>query len=297
MAKTRYSPLRYPGGKSKLALYVEELIYLKKLNNSTYVEPFCGGAAVALYLLINECVSKIIINDYDRSIYAFWYSVLNYTNELCDLIENTEITIEEWYQQKEIQDDKDNEDLLRLGFSTLFLNRTNRSGIIKAGVIGGKEQSGDYKLDCRFNKKDIISKIRVIANYRDRIALYNLDTEKLIDDVISRLPHKSFIFFDPPYYKKGSSLYTNFYTHEDHLSLANKIKNIKYHTWILTYDNVLEIKGMYSSFKYESYKLNYSAASKHKGEEIIFYSKTIARELSENNKTIYKFCEKIDNEG
>ncbi len=112
------------------------------------------------------------------------------------------------------------ENLLNLGFSTLFLNRTNRSGIIKAGVIGGKEQKGEYKLDCRFNKADIIQKIRYIAAHKNDIVLYNLDTEDLIRNVINNLEHKSFIFFDPPYYNKGATLYTNFYKHEDHVSLA-----------------------------------------------------------------------------
>ncbi|MBM7869278.1 DNA adenine methylase [Clostridium pascui] len=279
-----YSPLRYPGGKNKLATCVEKLIYQKKLNKSTYVEPFCGGAAVALYLLINGHVYDIIINDYDRSIYAFWYSVINHSDELCNKIRSTEITIEEWHRQKVIQLNKNNEDLLTLGFSTLFLNRTNRSGILKAGVIGGLEQDGNYKLDCRFNKQQIIDKINLISSYRNKIRLYNLDTEKLIDDVIKKLKRKSFIFFDPPYYNKGESLYTNFYKHEDHLSLSNKIKTIKYHSWIVTYDNVEEIKNMYKEFKNETYGINYSAQRKYKGSEVIVYSKTLA---------IYSFLKEI----
>ncbi|NFM30700.1 DNA adenine methylase [Clostridium botulinum] len=276
MAFNTYSPLRYPGGKNRLSKYVQELINLKKLDKSTYVEPFCGGAAVALSLLINGHVSDIIINDYDKSIYAFWYSVKNYSEELCSMIKNTEITIEEWHRQREIQLEKEKKDLLTLGFSTLFLNRTNRSGILKAGVIGGMKQDGNYKLDCRFNKKKIIDKIKLIASYADKIEIYNLDTEKLIDDVIMNLNKKSFIFFDPPYYKKGSSLYTNFYKHEDHLALANKIKNIKYHSWIVTYDNVKEIRDMYKEKRMETYQLNYYAQKKYKGDEVIFYSNTLS---------------------
>ena len=291
MAIKTYSPLRYPGGKNQLTKFVEKLIHEKRLNESTYIEPFCGGSAVALSLLINGHVSDIIINDYDKSIYAFWYSVLNYTDELCNLIDNTDISMSIWYKQKEVQQNKYNEDLLNLGFSTLFLNRTNRSGIIKAGVIGGKEQKGNYKLDCRFNKADIISKIKLISMYKDKIQLYNLDTEELIDKVINKLEHKSFIFFDPPYYNKGASLYTNFYKHEDHLSLANKIKNIKYHTWILTYDNTNEIKFMYNGFKNEVYKLNYSVQKKHKGEEVIFYSRTLKEIINSKKQSIYNFCE------
>lgn len=294
MAKITYSPLRYPGGKNKLSEYVKELIYIKKLNNSTYIEPFCGGAAVALYLLINGHVSDIIINDYDRSIYAFWYSVINFNEQLCEKIRETEVTIEEWKNQKRIQENKENENLLVLGFSTLFLNRTNRSGIIKAGVIGGVEQKGEYKLDCRFNKEEIINKISLIGNYREKIRLYNLDTEDLIDNVIKNMAKKSFIFFDPPYYKKGSGLYTNFFKHEDHISLANKIKSIKYHSWIVTYDNLEVIKKMYPTFLKETYKLNYSIKEKYKGEEVIMYSKTLKMSKNKYNFTIHKYCDKID---
>lgn len=292
MAMKTYSPLRYPGGKNQLTKFVEKLIYEKRLNKSTYIEPFCGGSAVALSLLINGHVNNIIINDYDRSIYAFWYSVLNFTDELCNLIKNTDINIDEWHKQKNIQQNKNNENILTLGFSTLFLNRTNRSGIIKAGVIGGQSQSGNYKLDCRFNKADISNKIRLIASYKEKIQLYNLDTEELIEKVINKMEHKSFIFFDPPYYNKGATLYTNFYKHDDHLSLANKIKDIKYHSWILTYDNTSKIKEMYSGFKSEVYKLNYSVQKKHKGEEIIFYSRTLSNIISSKKQSIYKFCEK-----
>ncbi|MEO2506669.1 DNA adenine methylase [Clostridium paraputrificum] len=294
MAKKTYSPLRYPGGKNKLSEYVKDLLYIKRLNNSTYVEPFCGGAAVALYLLINEHVSDIIINDYDRSIYAFWYSVINYTEELCQAIRDIDISIEEWHNQKRIQENKEEEDLFTLGLSTLFLNRTNRSGIIKAGVIGGLQQSGSYKLDCRFNKEDLIKKIRVIGEYKDRIQLYNLDTKILIEDVINKVNKKMFIFFDPPYYKKGSGLYTNFFEHQDHVELANMIKNIKYHSWIVTYDNLEVIKRMYNTFLKETYKLNYSIKEKYKGEEIIMYSNTLKSSKSKYNFTIHKYCDKAD---
>ncbi|WP_027633402.1 DNA adenine methylase [Clostridium hydrogeniformans] len=293
MAKETYSPLRYPGSKNKLAEYIKELIYLKKLNNSTYVEPFCGGASVALSLLINGHVSNIIINDYDKSIYAFWYSVIYHNNELCELIKNTNITMEEWQKQKKIQFNKEKEDLLSLGFSTLFLNRTNRSGILKAGVIGGINQLGTYKLDCRFNKDKLIQKIKLIGTYRDRIKVYNLDTEELIKQVISNLNKKSFIFFDPPYYKKGSCLYTNFYKHDNHISLSNKIKNIKYHSWIVTYDNIDNIKRMYKGYFKELYKLNYSVKVKYKGEEVIMYSNTLSKDLKNKNLTIHKYCDKV----
>lgn len=294
MAKRNFSPLRYPGGKSQLANYVERLINIKKLNKSTYIEPFCGGAAVALYLLINGYVSNVIINDYDRSIYAFWYCCLNKSNELCKLIKDTKINVDEWYKQREIQKFKNEVDLLSLGFSTLFLNRTNRSGIINAGVIGGVNQNGKYKINCRFNKEKIIEKIKRIASFKERIYLYNFDAGILIDNVINKLNHKSFIFFDPPYYKKGKCLYTNFYEYKDHSLLANKIKSIKYHSWVVTYDDEEEIKNMYRGFVKETYKLNYFAGKNHKGDEVIFYSKTLSKNILSEELTIDKYCEQCD---
>ena len=150
-----YSPLRYPGGKNRLAPFIGKICFDNKITEH-YVEPYSGGASVALFLLFEGFVEKITINDKDRSIYAFWYSVLNQSEELCNLIEETPITINEWKKQKEVQKNTDNVTLLELGFSTFFLNRTNRSGIIKAGVIGGYKQENIYKLDCRFNKEDLI---------------------------------------------------------------------------------------------------------------------------------------------
>ncbi|HEM3612654.1 TPA: DNA adenine methylase [Streptococcus suis] len=268
------SPLRYPGGKSQVYDYVRELVVAN--NATTYIEPFMGGMGIALRLLLNKDVNKIMVNDYDKSIYAFWYSVLNYTDQLIEKIENTPVTIEEWKNQRNIQQNKNNcDNLLLLGFSTLFLNRTNRSGIIKAGVIGGLKQDGDYKLDCRFNKKKTIEKIKLIASMKNRIKLYNIDAEKFIRLNISRTKN-SFTFFDPPYYSKGPGLYTNFYTHENHLSLAKTIKKyMSNKRWILTYDVSEEIFKMYNDFRNEKYYLNYSVTKPSKGIEYIFYSEQL----------------------
>lgn len=268
-----YSPLRYPGGKNKTFDYIQHLVKINKIK--LYIEPFAGGAAVAIKLLLNNDVNKIIINDFDKSIYSLWSSILNNTQELIEMIRNTPINMEEWYKQKDIQLRKDDVSELQLAFSTLFLNRTNRSGIIKAGVIGGKNQDGLYKLDCRFNKVKIIEKIESISRQKHRIQIFNLDAKDFISKVIKG-KHKSLTFFDPPYYDKGPELYTNFYDHEDHVELANAIKNeMRNKHWILTYDIVSQIEELYSSNLKKKYYLNYSIAKPSKGQELIFFSKNI----------------------
>ncbi|MFL1997387.1 DNA adenine methylase [Lysinibacillus irui] len=282
---TNPSPLRYPGGKNKTYEYVQYLV--QENNLTTYIEPFAGGAAVALRLLFNNDVRRIIINDYDRSIYALWNTIVTNHEALIHLIENTEITIDEWHTQKSIQLEKETINELELAFSTLFLNRTNRSGIIKAGVIGGQEQDGDYKLDCRFNKKAIIERIEAIATRANDIKVYNLDAQEFITKVIKRT-RKSLTFFDPPYYVKGPNLYTNFYKHDDHVKLARTIKSaMRNRYWILTYDIAEEIKKLYKNYQPHQYYLNYSIAKPIEGEEFIFFSrKTNPGDISLYLKTV-----------
>ena len=268
-----YSPLRYPGGKGKLANYIKEIINVNCPNNIDYVEPYAGGASVALYLLITGIVPRIHINDLNKSIFAFWYSIVNYTDEFCALIESTPINIDEWYFQKDIQKNK-NDSILELGFSTFFLNRTNRSGILKGGVIGGKQQLGPDKLDSRFNKKELIKRILAISKFRDCIKIYNLDAKDLLINIVQNIVNPTFIYLDPPYYVKGQGLYDNFYQFKDHKSIAELITKVD-KNWIVSYDNVPEIKTLYSGYNNIVYKLKYSASKIHEGEEIMFFSDSV----------------------
>jgi DNA adenine methylase len=264
------SPLRYPGGKKKLKDFIVDAVIENGIQGGTYVEPFAGGASVALYLLFMEYVNTVIINDIDRSIYSFWYSVLNNTDDLCDLIRNTPVTMESWEIQKYIQDHKDTTDYLSLGFSTFFLNRTNRSGIIKGGVIGGKNQNGKWKMDVRFNIDDLIKRIRKVALYKSRIQIYNEDAIDFVNIIRPRLNNQTLIYFDPPYYTKGAALYANHYTHDDHVELSNFIQGLEF-KWILTYDYTPDIIDMYRNVEKRLLTLSYTAANKIKGSEMIAF--------------------------
>ncbi len=267
-----YSPLRYPGGKNKLAKFIAQICIDNDIRDH-YVEPYAGGASVALYLLLEGKVDSITINDYDRSVYAFWYSVLNHTDKLCRLIENTDVDIENWLKMKEIQKNKEDADILELGFSTFFLNRTNRSGIIDAGVIGGIKQDGNYRMDCRFNKKDLIKRIKLIATYKKNIKLYKKDALKLIEKIKKESNNSNTIFyFDPPYYLKGPGLYKNSYKDEDHRRVSQEIKKIKTIHWIVSYDNTSRVKDIYKFVKNSfEFDLTYTASYARKGKEILFF--------------------------
>lgn len=270
-----FSPLRYPGGKAKVSDFVQCLIKENALLDGTYVEPYVGGGSVALSLLFNEYVRDIYINDKDISIYAFWHSILNESDALCKLIKDTPVNVDTWFKLKEYQSDKGNVDLLNLGFSTFFLNRTNRSGILKAGVIGGYDQTGNYKIDARFNKEDLIKRIQRIADYAERIHLTNEDAVILVKKLKDKLPNKTLFYLDPPYYVKGKGLYMNYYNNQDHQDIANAIKEIKDHKWIISYDNVPFIKELYSKYRKQTFELNYSVSNSGKGKEIMIFSDNI----------------------
>lgn len=271
-----YSPLRYPGGKNKLSKFISQICIENNIDG-LYIEPYAGGASVALYLLLEGYVNKIYINDIDRSIYSFWYSVLFRTKELCDLIDKTDVSMENWHRTRKIQKQKETADVLQLGFSTFFQNRTNRSGIIDAGVIGGKNQLGKYKMDCRFNKVDLIERINRIAEKRNQIKLYNLDALELLEKIdLDINGTNNIIYFDPPYYFKGSSLYENHYRHEDHIEVSEKIRSMKNARWIVSYDNTPEINKIYSWVKNKyPYSIAHTAHTNKKGKEMLFFSKNI----------------------
>lgn len=285
MGKVTYSPLRYPGGKGQLINFIKKVYTSNKLLGKTYVEPYTGGGAVALALLMDGFTDKIVINDYDRSIYAFWYSLLNHSQEFLELIKSTDVTIENWKKQKLIQKNKDTAEILELGFSTFFLNRTNRSGIIKAGVIGGIKQDGEWKMDVRFNKTDLLKRFERIINYKSQIELHNLDTCDLITTLTKqeKFIENSFFYFDPPYYLKGKDLYVNFYKDQDHIELRNKIFELNDGSWILSYDNHSRIDELYSRNKKITYNLSYSIERKYQGSEVIIYSDNIILPIKNSN--------------
>lgn len=264
-----YSPLRYPGGKTKMLPIIKSMI--EKLENCrTYIEPFAGGAGVALGLLFDNCVDNIVINDFDKSIYSIWRAILTETDKLIQLINNTPISITEWYKQKEIYTNNNKKYSLELGFAALYLNRTNRSGILKAGPIGGFSQNGKYLIDARFKKEKIIRTIEKIALYKDKIKLYNYEINTFIKNIIPKYKN-GFIYFDPPYFKKGKDLYKNFFTKKDHEKLSKQIKRLS-NKWIVSYDNENYIKSLYNNYGSKKYKIHHSVANNGTGIEVMFVS-------------------------
>jgi DNA adenine methylase len=248
---------------------VSKIFYENQLIGVSYAEPYAGGAGLALRLLFEGYVDRIFINDLDKSIYAFWNTVINQPDEFCGWINDVEVSMTNWNKYKEMQGRADEVDYFELAKSTFFLNRTNISGIIKGGVIGGKEQRGKYKIDARFNKHDLINRIKKIAGISDHISVSNLDGLSFINK-LNKKKEEIFIYLDPPYYQKGADLYMNFCSKEDHKKLSKQVRKMQ-KLWMVSYDNHDFILNLYAEQNKISYRLS-QAASNRVGEEIFIFA-------------------------
>lgn len=268
-----YTPLRYPGGKARFAPFIAEVIHANALTGGHYLEPYAGGAGVALTLLLDGHVSQVHINDADPAVAAFWRAATTQASGLIDKVANEPVTLEAWYHWRAVMLGQTEATELDRGFATLFVNRTNRSGILMGGVIGGKGQSGTYKLDARFMRDKICARLARIGEHSSAIHVYEEDALALLTRCHKFLPMKSLVYLDPPYYVKGSGLYRNFYKHADHERIAKLLGSSNFRRpWIVSYDNVVEIRSMYEYARSLTYGLNYTAQRRYIGAEIMFFS-------------------------
>lgn len=263
------SPLRYPGGKGSLAPYFKALLAAQPEPCETFVEPFAGGAGAALRLLIDDTVERIVLNDIDPAIAAMWRAMVNDSERFARLIETAPITIDDWRAHKATHAKRSDGSVsdLELGFSTFYLNRTNRSGIIDAWPIGGLAQAGAWKLDCRFNRASLAAKVRLIGQLQHRITITQEDGAELV----RRLSDPTtFIYADPPYLVKGSDLYLNAMTWADHCGLAD-VFAASSAPWLITYDRDPRIRELYPTFRTAEFSIGHTAGKPHVGKEFAVF--------------------------
>lgn len=262
---TTYTPIRYPGGKSKIYPLMKSIIDANNLQGCTYCEAFAGGSGLAMKLLLKNDVSKVVINDLDRAVYCMWDEIVNDSESLCEFIESVPLTPSEWKKHHKTYQSQGGINDSTLGKAAFYLNRTNISGILGGGLIGGINQDGPYKMDARFNRTNLVAKVKKIAARSDDITVLNKDAVDFIDGELPKINY-AFTYFDPPYVEKGPGLYRNSFDESDHRFLAEKILGLEC-GWMVTYDNDPLIDDVYSGYIRGDMNIRYSAYSSSFGIE------------------------------
>lgn len=266
------SPLRYPGGKASIAAFLSRTIELNDLTGCSYFEPFAGGAGAALRLLRKDVVSEIHLNDLDPCIAVFWRAVLNESERFADAILSIPVNILEWRKQQRIYQRGDASKPFDLGFATFYLNRCNRSGVLcGAAPIGGYAQTGQWKIDARFGRKNLAERVIKVAQKREQIHITNMDAHKFL---VKHLPRgyerkRVFAYLDPPYYSNGNRLYMNFYSCKAHKDLARYMREQSTLKWIMSYDDAQFIRGLYETFTIRHLSIQYSLQRKQRAQELL----------------------------
>lgn len=271
------SPLRYPGGKAALADFFGEVITRLEIDSPQYIEPYAGGAGAGLVLLRQDRIDRLVINDIDPAVYAFWRAVVSNADDLAGRILDTPLTVEQWREQKEVYRAADESDPVKLGFAFFYLNRTNRSGILNAGPIGGVKQTGNYKIDARFNRDQLAQRIATIGAVASRITVLSLDGMTVTRRYATN--SSNFLYIDPPYVDMGGSLYLNAFTHRDHADLASALDQVPGGNWVVTYDVNDFIRDRYRAHDVREYELSYSAHRAGKARELLIASRPVAAVL------------------
>ena len=269
----RYSPLRYPGGKGKLAKFMAAVVRANGLSDGRYIEPYAGGAGIAWELLITGVVRRVVVNDISPHVSAFWTCVVGQTDELCRRIRAAPLTVEEWDRQKAVFVRPKDASTLDLGFSCFYLNRTNRSGILNGGLIGGRAQDAKWCMDARFNREDLIRRITKIAECAGRIEVSCKDAVVFLRERWNSFGRNDLIYVDPPYFEKGRMLYFDAYGPDDHADIAELLAELSGAWWVVSYDDVGEIRRLYEPAPRLEYLIGYSARRRSRGREIMFFSK------------------------
>jgi DNA adenine methylase len=262
-----YTPLRYPGGKTKMGAYLATVMRANRLVDAGYAEPYAGGAGAGLYLLFRGYASRLYLNDIDRGVISFWRAVLSRNDEFAKRIERVALTVEEWDRQKRTLTTAAMG--FDLGFAFFYLNRTNRSGIMNGGIIGGREQTGKWGIDARFTRAELAARVRAILPFRRQISVTRLDALAFLDELPRGAP-KILTYLDPPYFQKGQDLYTNFYEQDDHAAIAERLGAYR-QPWVMTYDACDEIRSLYRNHRVLDSELSYSAREVRRGKELVIF--------------------------
>lgn len=263
--------LRYPGSKWSLASYIALILEENLLTGCHFYEPYAGSAAVGLSLLWAGYVNSLTLVERDPLVYALWHSVFHDSEALCDMVMHMDISMDEWRRLQPLRslDSPDPRQLVEMGAAGLFYNRTNYSGIIGAGPIGGIGQASAYHIGCRFNREVLATNIRALSGLGSRISVAFGDALDFLGRQDETLTGEhSFVYLDPPYLRQGRKLYRYHHSEDDHQHLATHMLATSY-PWLVSYDDHPRIRAWYSGSQQQAVHMDYSARVSKRGRELL----------------------------
>jgi DNA adenine methylase len=256
--------LRYPGGKSRGPLsnkIVQKVT--ERYTGGIFGEVFFGGGGITFKLLRAKAVDRVLINDYDRSIAMLWTEVIRNPDRLGRAVRGFKPTVAAFVAAKAKL-------LAETGtpLDALVVNKLSHGGRgVCAGPQGGFEQHGKYKIDCRWNPNALVTGIAACCDLLRGRAVDNKCHQHDFQQVIEGA---AFNYIDPPYWDVGDGLYRCFFTEADHLRLFYALNNKT--NWLLSYNNVPEVKNLYCHFPQEIDTISGNGGEKQNSELLIYGS-------------------------
>jgi len=241
MANRALSPLRYPGAKRLLLPAIRRLF---PEHVGLLIEPFGGGASVALALLDEGRADRVVMGDADPLVAAFWSVSTGRPDELVEAMRAETPSVERWDYWRATEPG----DELEAAVKCLFLNRTSFSGVLhgEAGPLGGRAGRGEG-IAGRWAAETVASRIRHVAElgWGGRITVVAGDWQQTVD-VGLRMDPDPLVYADPPYVSAGTRLYRESFTAGDHENLAARLTGATYR-WVLSYDDHPTTRRLYGS--------------------------------------------------
>lgn len=259
--RKQLSPLRYPGGKSKMIDSIYHRLQYDMMD--TFIEVFAGGASLGLSLLDAGKIKRLVLNDYDPHVFAFWHTALTNHTYLTDRIMAGLPTMDDFWSAKEVCARQVAAPEEEQAWAFFLLNRTCFSGIVMANPIGGRGGT-DEQLRARWNPKTLCKRLDRVAEMAPLIDLRQMDCVELLE-AYGYWYKDATLFVDPPYVDKGAALYPTAFTEDDHRRLAWMIESL--HTGmpgpdiIITYDDCPLVRELYPLAQVEPITRWYSIAN------------------------------------
>lgn len=222
---------------------------LETMQNFIFVDVFVGGGSVAVGIANNFPSAKIVINDLDEYIWSFWTVICTkdgLEKLISYIIQYKKPTVEDFRAWRQKANEK-NLSTVDKAFLALFFNRTTFSGIFNSGPIGGFDQSGKYKIGCRYNASHMSGMVRSLSEtfLNKKVQCYRKDYVDMLKEYKDK--EEALLYLDPPYMKQGHLLYNHHMKSEQYAEMANLLKGCKA-KWLVSHDDRPEFVKLFQGW-------------------------------------------------